>query len=318
MSEINLDRFKSVKESPVIHDGPSPFPNDEPFQGNDKTFSRVKNEQTQYGWQTLFFGPYNLPNAPSFATCITSHLWTYVLSLCYGLIFTLTLHTLLSGTTDVAVQGFILAIVSGGMYWISMILYWEPLLKSHATLITAFAAIGTFDLGIVASFITIIIIMLGQATGGVITSTLLGGAVNAGVIPTAAVPGRWMYWLGGSLIVLSYIFVLKFVHKWEQGEVLPYKRNYFAITVSAIFLAVLTVAFRTLGLYYFDAGLYAAGWAATGNSGDWAFYIFVPFTMSLTALLFYVLFQVGSWLSTKYKPVPVNARYRSSYEKQSY
>jgi len=311
-NKVNLRHFSGIKDSPVVHDGPSVLPgDDEPFQGRG-TLSKMSS-QTGDAFETFLWAPWNKPKseAPSPSSTIVSLLWTFIMCLVYGTIFTLVNDQLLlaaAPATDTFMQAIILGVVSAATYWLTMSLSWHPLLKTQVGFGTAFALVGTFDMGILTFLLVGLFQLTGYAAGGAVAQAL--GLVSLANTPTIMPPatttaGLVMYWFAGMMIITSYIFIQKFAQKSKINNVndpeARYERDQRAILVSAIAIFGMTVAFRPLGLYFFDGGLFVSAWAAAPTLADsivngvvdWGFYTFIPLTQAAGAILLYYLLMFG-------------------------
>jgi len=338
-NKVTLRHFKGVKDSPMVHDGPSILPrkdkSDDQWEGRGNVIMPKNPTQTTFALETFLWAPWNKSEteAPSPVSAIVSLLWTFIMSLVYGLAFLLVNDQLLFASgpaTEVFIQAFILGIVSAALYWVTMSLSWHPLLKTHVNFGIIFALVGTFDMGILTFLLVGFFQLTGYAAGGAIAFAL--GLVSLGNTPSITPPttttaGLIIYWFAGMMVILSYIFIQKFAQKWKINSFDPearYERNQRAILVSAIVLFALTVAFRALGLYFFDAGLFVAAWAADSSKADsiangvldWAYYTFVPLASAAGAIIIYYLLMAGIAGSDRFpkeKNEVVSTRYRSSY-----
>lgn len=333
-------RLRNV-DAPANHDGPGINPDD-----RDKYYANPKiGGQPMAGfWQTFFFAPWHYPRgqgnltSPSLWTSLFALVLTFISALTYGWVFTTALDQALASGADILNQAFVLGLVSALMFVLTMEWTWEPLLRTHVNFGISFAMIGTSDLGLLPWLVVAAFMMGGFAAAGGIVSAL--GLASAGpnfVMPTATVNGHWLYWFSGSMIIFSYIFLSKFFPKDEIGlsdndfDVARRRRNRIrrSTVYAGIAIFAFTMAFRNLGLYYFDAGLYVTGWAATGVSNvagtgvtDWAFYLFVPLASAATAVLLYYVVQLATygsdvWDSKIRAKVEFRARYAPEGRKLS-
>ncbi|MDB9801159.1 hypothetical protein OAB94_02155 [Flavobacteriaceae bacterium] len=303
-----------VEQAPVVQDGPGFAKYDaENYQGDKDRLTKFKDEQMQFGVQSALWGPYNRSDSPSAATTITALVLNFVLCLVYGLVFTILLHEILKAGPDEFLQSFILACLSAGMYYVGMSVTYEPLLRTEMMLMSVFGEWGTFTtVGVTTFLMYVIAIFGGYASGGAIANALVG-PLNTGVIPNTMNAGKWMYWFGGSMIVFVYLFVTKF-HRFKAQEDRS-ERAARAVTVTAAMIFAMTIAFRPLGLFYFDAGLYIAGMAGTGSATDAAFFICVPLASAATGAILFWLVKLGIYFSNEYDTdvVDVGAKYRSMH-----
>jgi hypothetical protein len=108
------------------------------------------------------------------------------------------------------------------------------------------------------------------------STALSGGLYNISTDPT----GRWLIWLGSTVICLVYIFAVKF-RNTDETEKQAQSRGVIASTL-AIF--VLTISFVANGNKYYSSGFSVAAFIATGENVDAAFRVLVPWAGAATAV----------------------------------
>lgn len=169
-----LRALKQVGDSPQRHDGPSFIPpstsSDEPWQG--RGIFNGSDTQLSKGWETCCIAPWNKPAnvAPSPASTITSVLWTFVLSLMSGMLFTLINDRLNEATgpvTSVFLQGFILGVVIILLSWVTMSMSWHFELKTYTNFGLLASAVATHDVGVPVGLLIGAFCLIGYACGGV-------------------------------------------------------------------------------------------------------------------------------------------------------
>ena len=288
--------------SPVDHNGPALV------NPNDRTeftkFNKSTTVNAPGAFRVFMISPYHLENRPSVATTITSLLLTFVSSLTRGWVVGMALVSAIASGANVMVQAFVVALVTALMFVVGMNWNWEQLLPTNVMWNISFASVGTFDLGILVWLLETVFLLGGYAAAGGIIVAITGNQAINPILPagvTLAEQG-WLYWIGGSLITFSFVFLNKFVTRYnelEDREVSDFrkKRVYrYSIRIAAMCIFGFLMAFYQRGFYFFDTGMFITAWVVSGVTvANWYTFFFVPLAMSATAILLYYLVQLGHY-----------------------